>query len=490
MHRAAWSCAPLLLLTQLAAVSAQSPIDTLALKAHTYFLAHDDLAGRATGTLGAELAALYITSQCRALGLRPADHTYAQHVALEQATVGVGTHASVVRSGTSRTFSYPTHFTPNVGTRATLRDFHGPAVYLGPADQLASQDDFILEGRVAIILGPRASTESLNLLRERGAAGAVLAVPSPDTYALYRQSRGSTRLFHADSSVVSSFIPALPAVIAGPELSYALIAGAPLDRDGQPTPGPLDSEISVHLQVDLSAVSADNVICVLPGARAVVADTAIALSAHYDHLGVVPSGDAGDSIFNGFSDNAAGVAALLAIAQAMVADELHPMQHSVLFLFFVGEERGLLGSDLYVARPSWPLAATKAVINIDAGAPPGRPVSWRLAGVDSTGLGAAAIDAAAARGWQVTTSPPRANSDYFPFVRSGVPGVFVVPGPGSYEGLTADSSDVLRKRWDHYHQPEDEWSEVFPFSGLQRYAEYAYLIARTLDGQRNRAREP
>ena len=52
-------------------VVAQVQMDTLALRAHTYFLAHDLLQGRATGTVGAELAALYIAGQCRALGLLP-----------------------------------------------------------------------------------------------------------------------------------------------------------------------------------------------------------------------------------------------------------------------------------------------------------------------------------------------------------------------------------------------------------------------------------
>jgi Zn-dependent M28 family amino/carboxypeptidase len=240
-------------------------------------------------------------------------------------------------------------------------------------------------------------------------------------------------------------------------MSYAAMRGTPLDRDGQPVPGPLTSTVSVELDLDRRSIRADNVVCVLPGTDASAADTAIALSAHYDHLGVVPGVPSGDSIYNGFSDNAAGVAALLAIAKALTSESAPPVRNSILFLFFVGEERGLLGSDFYAAHPTWPLTKIKALINIDAGAPPGRP------------------------GWRVVTSPPRANSDYYPFVREGVPGVFIVPGPDPYEGLSADSSTALRKRWDFYHHPSDEWSEAFPFVGLQRYAEYAYLLARALD---------
>ena len=105
--------------------------------------------------------------------------------------------------------------------------------------------------------------------------------------------------------------------------------------------------------------------------------------------------------------------------------------------------------------------------------------------MDSTGLGATAIEIAQSRGWHVTTSPAVANSDYYPFVREGTPGIFVKPGPGAYEGLSADSSDALRFRWRYYHDPQDEWTEDFPFIGLQRYAEYAYLIAMKINAGRD-----
>jgi Zn-dependent M28 family amino/carboxypeptidase len=38
-------------------------------------------------------------------------------------------------------------------------------------------------------------------------------------------------------------------------------------------------------------------------------------------------------------------------------------------------------------------------------------------------------------GWQVTLAPPSPGSDYYPFVRRGVPAVFFVPGDGPFEGL-------------------------------------------------------
>ena len=191
--------------------------------------------------------------------------------------------------------------------------------------------------------------------------------------------------------------------------------------------------------------------CLLQGADPKVRDTAIAYSAHYDHLGIGLPDSRGDSIYNGFSDNAAGVAMLLAIGDAFAGRSGRP-RHSVLLLFFTGEETGLLGSDYYVAHPLWPLEKTRGVINLDAGAPPARPWTWRIAGGDgNSSLGHLARDVAADRGWSATTSPATPNSDYFPFHRSGVQAIFIVPGSAPYQGLTADSSQALRRRWDHYH---------------------------------------
>ncbi len=463
----------------------QQPLDTLAIKAHTYFLAHDLLQGRATGTPGAEAAALYIAAQCRALGLTTAEADYFQPVPLEESTVGPGTRLTVMRPGQQADFRYPDDFTPDVGTRSTLIDVAGPAYFVGPANRIEREllKELELQGSVAVVAGARVSVEGAQVLRDLGAVAILQLLPDEAAYDLYRRSRGGTRLYHADSTVQSSFLPSIPSVLAGPRLSYAMVVGTALERGEELAAGALGRDVLYEIELTSRKINAQNVVCLLPGGESQASDTAIVFTAHYDHLGVGVPDSSGDAIYNGFSDNAAGVAMLLAIAQAMRNDSIRPMTHSVIFAFFVGEERGLLGSDFYVARPPWPLERTRAVINIDAGAPPGKLTSWRLAGVDSTGLGRLALDVARERGWSATTSPARANSDYYPFVREGVPGVFIIPGAGPFEGLSADSSDALRSRWGYYHQPADHWTDDFPFAGLARYAEFGYLIALALDSK-------
>src|SRR5690606_21715974 len=80
-----------------------------------------------------------------------------------------------------------------------------------------------------------------------------------------------------------------------------------------------------------------NIAALVPGSDPARRHEVVAFTAHYDHLGIGTPDENGDSIFNGFSDNAAGVAMLLAIADAVRKD---PPARSTLFLFFTCEEQG------------------------------------------------------------------------------------------------------------------------------------------------------
>ncbi|MBI4420708.1 MAG: M28 family peptidase, partial [Gemmatimonadetes bacterium] len=421
---------------------------------------------------------LYIVSACIGIGLAPVQGAYVQPVALEQATISPqGTELVVSGPGGSRRFGYPHGFLPNAGVEAA-EEVAGPATYVGTADDVvtgrAGSPD--LRGAIAVISGPLSDAAD-DTLRARGAAVALQLTGDEAQYSMYLRSRGNTRMRLADTTIPRSLGAALPSLVASPDLSRRLLPGPPSARERLP------DSITVRLNVDRRPVRSDNVACLLEGSDLRAKDTAIAYTAHYDHLGIGPADSRGDSIYNGFSDNAAGVAMVLAIGEALARRSPARPRHSVLLLFFTGEEQGLLGSDYYVAKPLWPLARLRGVINLDAGAPPGRPWSWRIAGGQGNSLlGRLAQDVAAERGWSATTSPATPNSDYFPFARSGVPAIFVVPGTAPYQGLSVDSSQALRRKWDHYHEPADEWVPDFPFAGLGRYAEYAFWIGRALDG--------
>ena len=88
----------------------------------------------------------------------------------------------------------------------------------------------------------------------------------------------------------------------------------------------------------------------------------VIVGAHYDHLGIDPMLD-GDQIYNGADDNASGVSAVLQIARAFLATGQQP-ERTVIFAFWDGEEKGLLGSKAFVQ--SFPeIKNVKGYLNFD-----------------------------------------------------------------------------------------------------------------------------
>ena len=83
----------------------------------------------------------------------------------------------------------------------------------------------------------------------------------------------------------------------------------------------------------------------------------IVLSAHYDHLGTVAG-----RIYNGADDNGSGVAAVLALTEAILRA---PLTHSVIVALLDGEEAGCLGAKAFLAAPPVPGAALLLDVNLD-----------------------------------------------------------------------------------------------------------------------------
>lgn len=91
-------------------------------------------------------------------------------------------------------------------------------------------------------------------------------------------------------------------------------------------------------------------------------DEIVIVGAHYDHLGYDPMLD-GDKIYNGADDNASGVSAVLQIARAFLATGQQP-ERTVIFAFWDGEEKGLLGSKYFTQSYS-DIKKVKGYLNFD-----------------------------------------------------------------------------------------------------------------------------
>ena len=88
----------------------------------------------------------------------------------------------------------------------------------------------------------------------------------------------------------------------------------------------------------------------------------IIIGAHYDHLGMDKHLE-GDKIYNGADDNASGVSAVLQVAKAFLETGVQP-ERTVIFAFWDGEEKGLLGSRYFTM--TYPeLNKVKGYLNYD-----------------------------------------------------------------------------------------------------------------------------
>ena len=110
-----------------------------------------------------------------------------------------------------------------------------------------------------------------------------------------------------------------------------------------------------------------NILGIIPGRDPQLKHECIVIGGHYDHVGYGTSrnsfGPTG-SIHNGADDNASGTAGVLEVMQAFTALP-EPPRRSMLFAFWDGEEKGLLGSKHWATYPTVPFQNIVFVFNAD-----------------------------------------------------------------------------------------------------------------------------
>jgi Peptidase family M28 len=126
---------------------------------------------------------------------------------------------------------------------------------------------------------------------------------------------------------------------------FLLIAGDP-------------QKISIEAKHKISEQHLSNVVGLLPGKSK--KDEYVIFSAHYDHLGI-GNAVAGDSIYNGANDDAAGTTAVITLASYF--KELGTNERTLVFAAFTAEEEGGFGSQ-YFSRQLDP-ARIVAMFNIE-----------------------------------------------------------------------------------------------------------------------------
>jgi Zn-dependent M28 family amino/carboxypeptidase len=220
--------------------------------------------------------------------------------------------------------------------------------------------------------------------------------------------------------------------------------------------------------------SSANVVAMLPGNDPAVSNEVIAFTSHLDHVGIGEPVN-GDRIYNGALDNAAGIAAMLEVARVL-AHEPARLRRSVLFIATTAEEKGLVGADYFASKPTLPLERLVGVVNLDGAMPFYQLVDVIGYGADSSTLGRSLKEAAASL--NITVSPDLepgqayfTRSDHYPFVRRGIPGIFLIAG----NATTPDGKNArqINERWAqaHLHQPSDDLNQPFDYGHMVHWAE-------------------
>jgi hypothetical protein len=476
--------------------------------AHVKTLADDRLQGRETGSPGLREADRDVVDQLKKAGLEPAgeDGGFYQRVGLEsRQVVEKDSSAALVRGGTVEPLVLGEDAI--LSARVDLApELEAPLVFVGYGlrvpekgyDDLAGLD---LTGKVAVVVngspadmpGPLASHYQTNVERwkafhQAGIVG-VVSLPNPASMDIPWSRMAANRARPAmelQDAVFHETEGAKLTMVFNPARAEPLFAGTghtlaeieALARDRKPLPRfPLGVSIRMKARVEKQPVESANVVARLPGTDPALGREHVVLSAHVDHIGVgEPIG--GDRIYNGAMDNASGTAVLLDVASSLARSPDRP-KRSLLFVFVTAEEKGLLGSKYFAARPTVDSASMIADVNVDMFLPivPLRRLTvW---GLDESDLGDTARAAAAAHGVEVQRDPePQRNifirSDQYNFIRHGVPALMmaVAPDPSSAEQVKL-FRDWLTHR---YHAPSDDTSQPVDLAAAGLYED----VVRTL----------
>lgn len=150
---------------------------------------------------------------------------------------------------------------------------------------------------------------------------------------------------------------------------FAAVGLEPAGNNGyrQPFPTTIPNPDNPHAEG--TPVEAFNVVGRLRAGGTPARDGVLVIGAHYDHLG---RGGAGSlepdsrEIHNGADDNASGTMALIEVARALAAHR-DRLGRDIVFVAFSAEERGLVGSSMFVHAPPAGLGVDDiyAMLNMD-----------------------------------------------------------------------------------------------------------------------------
>jgi hypothetical protein len=471
------------------------------LKSDVTFLAADARDGRAPGTKGIEAAADYVAGVFKSSGLKPApgaDGFFQRFTISGNPTLGAKAELALTGPRDAELKGdFKSDFSPlAIGTGASLKNI--PVVFAGYG--ITAKDDSLkldyddyrsvdVKGKAVLLIrrepqqGDDASpfegkkTTSFATFQHKATNafqhGAVAVLFVNDAAGLGDAEDKLIPFANAGLDVFSN----IPFAMLSRQFADRLLAGTgepsllelekQIDKDLKPCSRELKGwSLTEAFTIERHGLDTENVVGVLEGAGP-HADETVVIGGHYDHLGHggFTSGSLAifsSDIHNGADDNASGTAMVLEIARRLGARR-DPPARRVVFIAFSGEERGLLGSQYYVAHPLFPLSSTVMMINCDMVGRLNAKNELTMIGTGTTpGIDTLVDVLGKSAGLTIKKVAGMTDgfggSDHQSFYAKKVPVLF------AFTGIHSD-----------YHRPSDD-SDRINYLGMARIADYLELI--------------
>ena len=460
-------------------------------------LSADNMEGRAAGTPGAARAAAYIANRFEQVGLESFGDSYLLPVELVGMTKNVEkSSVSITGPADALALENDVNFTFwSTAEKPVVDIADAPIIFVGYGVQAPEYDwddlkDEDLRGKVLLFLnndpqideegealfgGPARTyygrwTYKFEQAEKLGAVGAIVVhtlesasyqfsvIGNTGSRRVWQRTYNLDFLSWMDSDTTSLVAASMGTTVPG-------LFEMANRRDFRPVD--TGYSLSAHVETAIERVEGANVVGVLHGNDADLADEHLVFTAHHDHLGMNSDIEGDDKIFNGAADNALGVAGMLAAAEAAVGSA---PRRSIIFVATTAEEGGLLGSSGFVANPPVPLRQIVANFNIDSPQAFGLTHDIGAIGLEMSSLGALFAEVAAEHGLKAVGDPnPNAGSfyrsDQVNFAKAGIPALYLQRGTDFVTPLSFDP-DELRLR--NYHQVTDEILPEWDLAGVVR----------------------
>ncbi len=487
-------------------------------------LASDEFEGRGPGTPGEAKTIEWLTKSFRELGLEPGGErgSWTQSVPLVRTQIGSPATMSIAIEGKERALAQSNDvYVSTVRKVDRVSIESAPVVFVGygvtaPERQWDDYKKVDLRGKVALYLindpdfyakpgepvagrfGDRRMTYygrwtyKFEEAARRGALAALIVhdtdgagygwstviAPAGENYDIVRESPNERVLLQGwlASAAATEIFKSAGLDLAALSVQARRADFAPVELK--------NVRFDANLPVTATLAESRNFLARIPGSKR-PAET-IMFAAHWDAYGIGPPDAQGRRIRPGANDDALGLAGVLELARVFKAGP--QPERTLVFAAWTAEERGLLGSQTYAAKPLYPVEKTVANLTLDILQTAGLAKDVLLVGAGQSELEDDLARAAAAQGRVVTPEslPERGlfyRADHFPLARTGVPVLLLMAISGAAdmrEGGREAGNRWLEGYMRCYHQPCDAWDASLDFRGAAQDVELFHAIGKDL----------